>query len=33
VLSWNTKDVAWEAEFTDEFEEWWNSLEKTEQIR
>jgi hypothetical protein len=25
--------VAWEVEFTDEFEEWWNSLEETEQIK
>jgi hypothetical protein len=25
--------VAWEVEFTDEFEEWWNSLEETDQIK
>jgi hypothetical protein len=25
--------VAWEVEFIDEFEEWWNSLEETEQIK
>jgi hypothetical protein len=25
--------VTWEVEFTDEFEEWWNSLEETEQIK
>lgn len=25
--------MAWEVEFTDEFEEWWNSLEETEQIK
>jgi hypothetical protein len=25
--------VAWEVEFTDEFEDWWNKLEETEQIK
>jgi hypothetical protein len=25
--------VAWEVEFTDEFEEWWNGLKETEQIK
>jgi hypothetical protein len=25
--------VAWEVEFTDQFEEWWNGLEETEQIK
>lgn len=25
--------MAWEVEFTDEFEQWWNSLEETEQIK
>jgi hypothetical protein len=25
--------VAWEVEFTDEFEEWWNKLQETEQIK
>jgi hypothetical protein len=25
--------VAWEVEFNDEFEHWWNSLEETEQIK
>lgn len=25
--------MAWEAEFTDEFEEWWNGLSETEQIK
>jgi len=25
--------VAWEVEFTDEFEDWWNRLAETEQIR
>jgi hypothetical protein len=33
VLLWNTRAVAWEVEFIDEFEEWWNSLEETEQIK
>jgi hypothetical protein len=26
-------DVGWEVEFTDEFEDWWNRLEETEQIK
>jgi hypothetical protein len=25
--------VVWEVEFTDEFEEWWNGLSETEQIK
>ena len=25
--------MAWEVEFTDEFEEWWNGLKETEQIK
>ncbi len=25
--------MAWEVEFTDEFEEWWNDLSETEQIK
>jgi hypothetical protein len=25
--------VAWEVEFTDEFEEWWNGLQETDQIK
>jgi len=25
--------VAWEVDFTDEFEEWWNRLKETEQIK
>ncbi len=25
--------MAWEVEFTDEFEDWWNKLEETEQIK
>jgi mRNA-degrading endonuclease RelE of RelBE toxin-antitoxin system len=25
--------VAWEVEFTDEFEDWWNRLAETEQIK
>jgi len=25
--------VAWEVEFTDEFEDWWSKLEETEQIK
>jgi hypothetical protein len=25
--------VAWEVEFTDEFEKWWNKLDETEQIK
>ncbi len=25
--------MAWEVEFTDEFEEWWNGLTETEQIK
>ena len=25
--------MAWEVEFTDEFEEWWNGLNETEQIK
>jgi hypothetical protein len=25
--------VAWEVEFTDEFEKWWNGLEEAEQIK
>ncbi|MBZ5610438.1 MAG: type II toxin-antitoxin system RelE/ParE family toxin [Acidobacteriia bacterium] len=25
--------MAWEVEFTDEFEQWWNSLTETEQIK
>jgi hypothetical protein len=33
VLIWNTSRVAWEVEFTDEFEEWWNGLAETEQIK
>src|ERR1700722_16664528 len=30
-LSWNTYSVAWEIEFTDEFAEWWDSLDEAEQ--
>ena len=26
-------NVAWEVEFTDEFEEWWNTLSEVEQGR
>jgi len=33
VHEWNTTDVAWEVEFTDEFEEWWNGLKETDQIK
>jgi hypothetical protein len=33
VRLWNTKSVAWQVEFTDEFETWWNSLEDSEQIK
>ena len=25
--------MAWEVEFTDEFEEWWNGLQETDQIK
>ena len=25
--------MAWQVEFTDEFEQWWNRLEETEQIK
>jgi len=30
-LVWNTKSVAWEVEYTDEFEAWWNKLSEEEQ--
>jgi hypothetical protein len=30
-LLWNTFAMAWQVEFTDEFEEWWNSLDDAEQ--
>jgi hypothetical protein len=33
VREWNTIAVAWEVEFTDEFEEWWNGLKGTDQIK
>ena len=28
---WHNRIVAWEVEFTDEFQEWWNSLGEDEQ--
>jgi len=30
-LLWNTSPMAWEVEFTDEFAQWWNSLNEAEQ--
>jgi hypothetical protein len=33
VLQWNNIAVAWIVEFTDDFEEWWNVLSETEQIK
>jgi Phage derived protein Gp49-like (DUF891) len=30
-LLWNTYAMAWDVEFTDEFHEWWNSLDEPEQ--
>jgi hypothetical protein len=30
-LLWNTAAMAWEVEFTDEFAEWWDSLDEGEQ--
>jgi hypothetical protein len=30
-LLWNTTAMAWEVEFTDEFAEWWDSLDEGEQ--
>jgi hypothetical protein len=30
-LLWNTIGTAWEVEFTDEFAEWWTSLDEAEQ--
>jgi hypothetical protein len=30
-IPWNNCAVAWEIEFTDEFERWWNTLEESEQ--
>jgi hypothetical protein len=30
-LLWNTRLMAWEVEFTDEFDEWWSSLNEAEQ--
>src|SRR5215472_8712207 len=32
-FAWHNVAVAWEVEYTDEFEHWWNGLEEGEQVK